>query len=263
MTVIIDIGRSLILEIVQILMGCLIAFGFIRALGGKRDLIGELNREILLMTILSSILGLLLPMDIFGIAPIILATCAVGLRLSSTIPMIASNFFFNMFVPFTDVGFNWKTGWLRVVIAFIMGISAGLLLSAIKVDNRLILRGDPENQTENPKNFLAFINKYMSRAGLFVIAGIILEVIFKEFFFYDLVNVINISSIAAVVFGFVKGYDTAAPVFIMNMIIFNLIINLKTLSGVIMLFKRKSVIGYYVYYCVWVLVFCIVNIFVS
>jgi hypothetical protein len=261
MSVVTDIGLNILFEAIQALFGCLVGFGIIKAVGGKEDLVRALNRESVLMIVLSTVFGLVLPMDIYAIAPVILASSVAGIRLSLVLPMLASNFMFNTLVPFTEVGFSWRTGWVRVVFAAAMGITAGILSSLLKVDGK-ILRPAPGNQ-DGRNSFASFFNQFMAKAGFFLIAGVILETIFKRYFFYGLVNLFDINGIATVVFGFIEGYNIASPVFILNMVMFNLVMNFKIFSGVIALFRWRGTAAFYAYFAAWVVLISIVNIFVA
>lgn len=261
MQLIFEIGGSLLFEILQILLGCLIAYGLFKALNGENELVNDLNKEIYLIPILASILGMALPMGLFGIIPIMLSAFLIGLRFPLVVPMMVSNFLFNMLVPFTEVGFSWRTIWLRIIIALIMGVAAGVITGLFKVDTGSVLRGNLDGETAGSKRFLSFVNQYLNKAGVFLIIGLILEVIFKKYFFYNLFNLIDITGMTTVILGVIKGYDVASPVFLFIMVIFYMVMNLKTLSAVIMLFKWKSTVGFYLYYVAWVVILSIINVF--
>lgn len=260
MTIMILIGKTLLFQMVQMLAGCLLAYALWKMLEGKPGAVSELNREKVLVTILASLMGIALPMGIYGMIPMVLVLVRLGLRFSLAVPLLVSNFLFNMLVPFTEVGFSWKSGLLRMLLAVGMGIAAGLVLSRIKTDPAGLLR--TVGLKENPKGPIGLAHSYLMAAGVYLILGVVLEVIFKEYFFYDFVNVVNISQISAVVFGFVKGYDITTGLFLINMILFNLVVNVITLSGVLFLFKWRGTLVYYAYFCVWVMVFCVINIFI-
>ncbi|MCX7774063.1 MAG: hypothetical protein N2376_13230, partial [Clostridia bacterium] len=70
MELVLEIGKSLILEVLQVAIGCLIGYVIFRGLMGKEHTVKELNNEKVLGIILASLLGLILPLGIFGIIPI-------------------------------------------------------------------------------------------------------------------------------------------------------------------------------------------------
>ncbi|MCX7773851.1 MAG: hypothetical protein N2376_12140, partial [Clostridia bacterium] len=115
-------------------------------------------------------------------------------------------------------------------------------------------------KAESTKNYFTWLNQYLYLAGFFILGGVILDVIFKTYFFYDVVNTVNISAISASVFSIVKGYDITTSIFLINMVLFNSVMSLKTLSAVLMLFKWKGALSYYIYFGLWVCILSVVNI---
>lgn len=266
MFLIIDIGRALFSEVVQVAAGCLISVLLYRTVKNKVDKLNAGIASELLIMLAASICGVALPLGTYGVLPILITALAIGIKYYTVLPLFISNALFNSLVPFTYVGFAWRTGIYRVILAFIVGICAGIILKLLNIDKTGILRVNTiEHTYDNAGGFTAylkFLNSYINTVGLYLILGVILDTIFLRYFFYSMMNTVNIGSIATTIFSHFKNYDITTPVFLLIMVIFYMLMNLKMFSGLLVLFKWKGILGYFVYFSIWAVTLAILNIVV-
>jgi hypothetical protein len=262
---IIDIGRILIWEMAQLMLGCLLGMLGFKFLGNKLNKLPSGLGPDLLMIITASVCGVILPLDTYGLIPILITAVIIGVRYNLILPLFIANIIFNMLVPYTDVGFMWQTGIYRILLALLAGIGMGILLRQLKLDPSKILRIQWIQTFTDKTNFsfryLKTLSAYINVFGPYMITGIILNTVFRRYIFYKLMNSINIGQIATTVFRHVPGYDITRPVFLLTMIIFNFLLDLKILSGLLSLFKWRGVAGYFVYNLSWILVLAVLNWF--
>lgn len=267
MSLLIETGTSLLIQCLQVLAGCLIAYFLFKSLQRKPSLVEALNREKILLVLFASLLGLMLPLGFFGLIPAVIAAYALGFEIWAVTPLLVSNLIFNPLVLFTDLSFSLHTGLYRIGLALAAGILAGFLLIIFKTQWQHIIRikaaerflKNAGGENRSPR-FSGILNSWFEHFGVFLLLGVILQVLFRKYVFYDLMNLFDIGTLATAFFSFVKGYDITTPLFLLNMTIFDLVMNLCTFSALASFTKLKVTLTWYVYLGLWVFLISVTNL---
>ncbi len=241
-----EAGGSIVAQIVQFAVGFVLAL-FIYYLPDQR-LSSERNNDYLII-IAASLLGLLVPLGIYGLIPIFVALSKIGFPLSMILPLIISNSLFNTLVPFFDPTFTWRTGIPRIVLAFLAGIIAGVIAKTFRFANGFFEKSSlnrvfqkPESAAKTIKSFF----KSLGIIGIYLIIGVIADLFLKRF---DITQIIFRLTYAPQL-GFMAKYFlmiSARSPFLLAMVTLTVLINPIRLSGVFTLFGFKG-IGLYTGY---------------
>lgn len=208
-----------------------------------------------------SLCGILLPLGIYGVIPLIAALLAIGLRYNAVAALLVSNVMFNMLVPFNDPSFIWKTGIRQVLFAFIAGLFAGFIAVGVKgIDSREFkqkyLPAFEKNSTKM-QMALHFIDDSFKKLGLFLIIGVIADVIFQRYVLSNVVNAFYINSFTASIPVFFASKDVSNAFFLMTFTIAYMLMNLVNLSALFAILKLRGLAAYFIYYILWALILAV------
>ncbi|MBH1940791.1 permease [Mobilitalea sibirica] len=207
------------------------------------------------MILAGSVLGMILPLNIYGVFPIVIAILAAGLPLCVGLPILISNSLFNLSIPYLDQTFVWRTGGYRIGLAFLAGIIGGLILNRWKISTRSIVKEHillTYEQQKDASKITTLISKNISSTGLYLIVGVIINVLFQQYLLWSIIEyIINNPGMSSVAMYF-AGLNVVNPIFILAMNIVNMFMNLIFLSGIFAFFKLKGIILFVAYYALLV-----------
>lgn len=243
-SLLLEAGNSIISQIIQFTIGFFLALFIYYLPDHKLD---SGNKHHYLITIVTSLLGMLLPIGIYGLIPICAAITKIGFPLYATLSLIISNSLFNALVPFVDPTFTWRTGLPRIIIAFLAGIIAGVNIKAFRfADNGVLEKNSLSSVFHKPEGFAQSIKSYFKSLwviGIYLFIGVCAELLLKRF---DIVQIIFQMAYAPQ-FGFIAKYFlmfSVKPLFLLAMVTLTALINPLRLSGVFTLLGIKGIYLY-------------------
>ena len=132
-----EMGETLIFNIVQLIAGCILAWVLYHFLNKKvKPTEGKFVKD-LCLAVLFIVIGMILPLGSFGIIPIMAALMILGFKPYIILPMFVSSTIFNILISFNDISFVWRTGYRRVILAFVIGLAFVFILKISKISVRL------------------------------------------------------------------------------------------------------------------------------
>lgn len=248
---IISIGSDLFSNIVQIAVGCILSV-LILFFGGKVTLTakGSLHKIITLITF--PVLGMALPLGIYGIIPIVAACIQIGFKYHAVCSMLISNAIFNMSVPFQDASFVWKTGVWRMIFAFVLAVLAGLLLTLLKCkEEKWIKVSHLLDGIKKPYRFESIIKSFggvINKMGLFLIAGIIFDTIYHKYIWWEFIKLLFSNPYTAGIPFYLSGLNVVNPFFLVAITLVFILMDFVRLSVMVAVMKPKGILGYYLYF---------------
>jgi uncharacterized membrane protein YraQ (UPF0718 family) len=249
-----EIGSTLFLNVVQIVIGCILA-SLIYYFGTKKHI--KTNEKLLtdlLMIGIFSIFGMIFPLNTYGLIPIFIALTYSGFRMYSLLPLLISNALFNMLVPFTDVSFVWRTGIRRVIFAFVVANMAGIILRKLENKCCRLLREDVIAKfAKKPERIIDFINilrKSIVIMGIYLIVGVIVDTIFHKYIWWDILDLLTKSQYTSFIPEFFAGYNVVNPFFLLAFTILFLLMDFIKMSALLTVFKLKGLIIFYSYFII-------------
>ena len=249
------IAGTVVSNIIQLIVGCLLSFAVFTIVHGKISVSKNTLKLNILIAALFSLCGILLPLGIYGVIPLIVVLLAVGFRCSAALSLLVSNVMFNMLVPFNDPSFIWKTGIRQVVFAFIAGFVAGLVaLIVINADSKVFRqRYMPKFNGDQSKRKMVFhfIDDNFKKLGLFLIAGVIADTVFQRYVLSYIVNTFYTNSITASIPAFFARQDVSNPFFLLTFTIAYMLMNIVNLSALSAILKFRGLAVYFGYYMLW------------
>ncbi len=249
-----NIAYAVLTEVIQLAAGSIISIPVYKVCIYLKGRSGKFFFREEIVIIISAMIGMLLPINIYGILPIAAALLAADFSFAEVVPMLVANTLFNMSVPYTDPMFIWRTGINRVVLACLAGVFGGILLRRFKEPD-LLLRLDrvvileKERDIHQWSKALELIRSNMIEAGAFLLVGVCLNEIFYGYILWPVLQYIYTSPNTAFIPGYFAQLDVVNPFFLQAMNIVHMLMNLVALSGLFVLMKLKGVslyIGYYV-----------------
>lgn len=252
-----EIGVSIASNVAQLIIGCLLSIPAYHLAAGKLKNIKSGFAGDISLIALFSLVGVVLPLGPYGVLPIFAALAATGLKPFMILPLLMANAVFNMLIPYNDVSFAWKTGMKRVVFALLAAILAGILLRRLKDRGESLLRSDNittlgESEGDLSKVF-GKLSTTVSTAGPYLIAGVIVDVVFHKYIWWDILNFITHNSYTSFVPGFFARYNVANPFFLLAMTIAFILLDFVRTSSFTVVFRLKGLVLYYIYFAAWVL----------
>ncbi len=224
----------------------------------------SLKKELTIIFITTTI-GLVLPISGFAIVPVIAVLVNKGYPPYTILPMMFSNFLFNMLVPLSDVSFTWHGGFRLVVLAFAAGISAGIVLKMVLNKNRSVVNWKLVHDISlEPSNLQGIIKSFIKSANIimpYLLIGVVANALFLNFAFMRIMGWVNTGPIGTIIPVIFKGYDITTPVFLLAMSILSMLMNLRNLSVLVLIFKFKGIFLYYIYFILWILLLATANFF--
>lgn len=247
---IVEISNNIIFHGLQFIIGFIFAF-FLNYLPYQE------KRADYLKVICFSFIGMLLPLGIYGIIPIIGVLSVKGFRRFLMVPIIISNTIFNTLIPFTDPGFTWKTGVPRLLMAFVTAVIAGITLK--KFQNRFMsedyfrinllnkLFAKPDSFRFGIKNFF----KSLMVIIIVLIPGIIINLLFKQYGMNQIMYLMYIPQFRFLSEIFV--FISIKPAFLLSFHILGQLLDGLRIFGLIFLFRFKGLRFYYLYLLLYVI----------
>ncbi len=251
-SIIYDVLGSVILNILQLLTGCFFLFLFIRYNDRKINRLGDFSG--LFRILLCSFAGMLLPVNTYGILPVVIGLYVYGYGLPVVIPVLISNFIFNMSVPYTEMNFVWEPNIIRIATAFLAGVLSGIILKLIKTSPRQIIREKSiheliDKQRKLPEFIRLFIS-HIESMGLYIICGAIINTLFHRYLFYFLLKQLYSSQLGSNAIDVFMGFDITNSMFVAAGQIINRLMDLSALTAMFFLLKVKSILGVYIFFSI-------------
>ncbi len=254
-------------NVIQLIAGCLLAVIVYNVLKGRIDDVLDaaglkrLSFKRVLIIAMLSLAGVILPLGIYGIIPIIAALLAVGFKGYAAGALLVSNVMFNMLIPGSDPGFIWKNGYRQLIFAFIAGFAAGLFIlitsngegSAVRQRYMPQMKEDPSKL----KMLVLFADDSFRKLGLLLVAGVIADTVFQRYMLGDIVNAFYSNPVTEAIPTFFGGQNVSNPLFMLTFKIIYMLINLVNLFVLSAVLKLKWLIRYFGYYLLWAVVLAI------
>ena len=251
-----EIGVSVVSNIVQLIIGCLLSIPlYYLAVKRIKNIKSGFTCDLALIAAFS-LLGTLLPLGPYGALPAFAALITAGIKPYMSLPLLISNTVLNMLIPYNDVSFVWKTGMKRVVFALFAAILAGMALRMIKGRGEGFLRLKSITMLGETavgiKKVFGMLARNISLAGPYLIVGVITDVIFHKFIWWDFLNFITHNSYTSFLPGFFARYDVVNPFFLLAMTTVFILLDFVRTSSYMMIFRFKGLVVYYIYFAAWV-----------
>jgi len=244
--------RLMLMDILQLAAGC--AFPLLAGLMLKRgvSLRVEGKRRRLLAMAASSLAGMLLPVSSFGVVSVMAALWLAGLELELALPLLVSNFLFSMYMPLSYAVFDWGGNLIRIALAFLSGMAAGLMLSHSGATAQTVFRKSVYNKLftghRNKTNYLAIFLDYIKMAWPYILVAAILKVAMSEGIFYMLQGKFLTSGFGlSAATEFLK-LNVYSPFFGTLLAVLGQLVDFSMLASLIFLLKFKSFCKFYAYY---------------
>jgi uncharacterized membrane protein YraQ (UPF0718 family) len=207
------------------------------------------------VVVLAAIGGMILPLDIYGMIPIAAALLAREFRFSMVLPLLISNLLFNMLVPFTDPGFIWRTGIPRVILAWITGITVGVLFAALKSDAGNLRNGKGikvlSGESLNIKNIIVNSGWNIIIAAGFLILGATAHSVFHRILWANFIQMLYTSPQTAYLPRWFAGLNVTNPFFLLAITMALTLMNLTRLLALFIILKPRGVLFYIIYNLAW------------
>ena len=252
-----EIGVSVVSNVAHLIIGCILSIPIYYLAAKKLKNIKSSFASDIALVVVFSLLGALLPLGPYGALPAFAALLAAGLKPYMVLPLLISNTVFNMLIPYNDVSFAWKTGMKRVVFALLAAILAGMVLRMVKDKGEGLLRSAnitaPGENSGDLKKVFGMLARNISLAGPYLIVGVIVDVAFHKFIWWDILYFITHNSYTSVIPGFFARYNVVNPFFLLAMTIVFILLDFVRTSSYMMIFRFKGLVVYYIYFAAWVI----------
>lgn len=177
--------RSTLIGTLELAVGCLLPVfaNHFTTQGAALNAGGRAKR--CAVSLAAAFAGMLLPFGSFGAIPVVAAGWLAGLDLPLVLPLLVSNFIFNLSMPLTDAVFVWSGNIVRIAAALGAGALSGvwLLRSGGKAGN--ILRAAAFSRFfeghRGKRNYLSIFRDYFESAGLFILAAALLQAFLAQY----------------------------------------------------------------------------------
>lgn len=263
-------------NVIQLIAGCLLAtIAYSVFKGCIDDALGapglkRLSFKRVLIIALLSLTGIILPLGIYGIIPLIAALLAAGFNGYAAGALLVSNVMFNMLIPGSDPGFIWKNGYRQLIFAFIAGFAAGLLvlLASNGEGSAIASKGEGSavrqrympgirEDASRPKMFVLLADDSFRKLGLLLVIGVIADTVFQRYMLGGIVNAFYSNPITEAIPTFFGSRNVSNPMFMLTFKIIYMLMNLINLFVLGAVLKIKWLIRYFGYYLLWAVVLAI------
>ncbi len=238
-----EMGETLIFNIVQLIAGCILAWVLYHFLNKKvKPTEGKFVKD-LCLAVLFIVIGMILPLGSFGIIPIMAALMILGFKPYIILPMFVSSTIFNILISFNDISFVWRTGYRRVILAFVIGLAFVFILKISKISVRLTNFPKFEDNKINFKGIASIAGDMINKLGIFLVVGIVADTLFNTYVLPGIIDAIFKS--ASFIPKYFGSLNVVNPFFILAITLVKAIFDLTRLSALISFFKPKGFIIYY------------------
>ncbi|HEX2944981.1 MAG TPA: hypothetical protein VHT96_03390 [Clostridia bacterium] len=262
-----SIAGSAAANVLQLVAGCLLAIVAYIVFKGRLDDafntsgLKRLSFKRVLIIVFLSITGVVLPLGIYGIIPLIAALLAAGFNSYAAGALLVSNVMFNMLVPGNDPGFIWKNGYRQLVFAFVAGLAAGLLLLIVsgRGSNAVRLGYMPQikDDMSKPKMLALLVDDSFRKLGLLLVAGVIVDTVFQRYMLGGIVNAFYSNPVTEAIPTFFGSQNISNPLFQLTFKIIYMLMNFINLFALSAVLKPGWLVRYFVYWLVWAVILSI------
>ena len=246
------IAKTLAFNLLQIIIGSIIAILIYKFIGKENKTTNKKLFYKIGFVFLFSFLGLILPLEAFGIIPIVVALLVVGFSLYEVAPLIFSNSLFNMLVPSNEPSFIFRTGILRIMIAYLAGVLIGLILWKLnwKEDSFFKIKKIKDLNKGIISSFFTLLKDNLDFMGIYLLIGVAINTFINEYFLLNSIDVVYSNNILYTLLKLVSGFNVVNPIFLVALAIVSMLLNFVKLSALISIFKPKGLITFYIYFIV-------------
>jgi len=251
-----DIISIIIFNMLQVAVGCILSV-MICHLRDKKKL--TLPDNLLIDTLLislSSLAGVLLPLDMFGLIPVIATAVILGVKFQFIGSILTSNLVFNMLLPFTSTVFIWEANISRIAFSFFLGFIAGILLKLFKVKEgmlRLGLFGKLAFSRNTPKSAGKRVLYNMGLIIPFIVAGAIANAFFQQYVYMDLMTLFYTSPFGSSTTSYLMGSSsTSNPFFLLAMPLASIFTDLIKVTSILTVFRIRGLLLFTAYFGFWI-----------
>lgn len=254
---VLETGVSIASNVAQFIVGCLLSIPLYYIAEKKLKSIKPGVAGDMLLIAAFSLLGAALPLGPYGVVPLFGALASAGLKPFAALPLLAANSVFNMLIPYNDVSFAWKPGAKRVVLALAAAVLAGLLLRMLKDGGRGLLRAGGINEpgviAGGRRKLMSILSANIGLAGPFLIVGVVFDVIFHKYLWWEIITFITHNSYTNFLPGFFARYNVANPFFLLAITLAFVLLDFARTSAYALIFRLKGLAIYYTYFAVLIL----------
>ncbi|MCX8131055.1 MAG: hypothetical protein N3I35_13280 [Clostridia bacterium] len=247
-----EIGQVLISNTVQLVMGCILSIIISYCFRSRQNNENTGLLRVFLYIAASSTVGIVLPLNMYGLVIPCITLLALGQRSYSVFPMLVSNALFNMLVPYSDVSFVWRNGTKRVILAFAAGVLIGLALKTLSVKEMTLFRKlnglGSDKEYSGISGISGFIVDSISMVGIYLIIGVIIDTLFRKYAFFSILGFIFNNPKTAFIPRLLAGYDIVNPYFLLAKNIVIVLMDFIKMSALLVILKPKGLLAYYGYY---------------
>jgi uncharacterized membrane protein YraQ (UPF0718 family) len=259
-------ATSVLSNTLQLILGCILSILLFYFINNKNHLSGLKLYQDILVTILLSFVGIILPLGIYGLIPIIIVFLIRKFKDHAVFSLLVSNIIFNMTVTFLDPGFILKSGFLQIILAFVAGILIGVFLRLLITSENIIFKqqdiGFEENKPFNITILKNVLNKTIIKVVPYILAGVIVNLLFQKYIFSGFFNEIFSNSNTSFIPSFLAKHDVTSPNFLLAMTLFTSLMDLTKLSGLLFLLKIKG-LGIFLGFCLFLIILLVVPAFIK
>jgi hypothetical protein len=248
-----EVSTDVLFNVVSIIIGCLVAYPLFIFINHRQNKVSDSMMKNLCFIVVSAVIGAAIPLDTYGILPIIVALYAANCKTQIILPLFVTNFIFNSTTPFIESNFTWRTGQYRVVFAVIAGIIAGLLIKIF--ENKMggmflrVKLKDFFTGLTGVKGFFKYLTTCIEGTLIFLVLGVIANSVFHRYFMYDVLKAVNASSAGASAFRYMNSFNVSNAFFVLALTLLNILMNITKLSALAFVFKIKGIVAYLIYFC--------------
>jgi hypothetical protein len=200
-----------------------------------------------------AVLGMLLPLGVHGLLPIIITLAASGVRLNLIIPALASNALFNTQILFSGYIYSPEAYIGQILSALIAGMAVGMILRLSSIKHTGIFRnrgfGEPVQEGITLKSMAGNISSSILYIGPYLLIGSIINVLVQRYLIREIMTFVYMTSL---------GYGAANFFMQRNASInhiFNCVVNIAAMfmnftlfSTLIAVLRARAVLFFYLYY---------------
>lgn len=252
MSTITAITTDVVVNAAQLLAGCILAIPIHRFASRRLWLLGNGRGTVFASLLLFSVCGSLLPLGVFGIAPLFCALLAAGLPLPAALSFLCSNLLFNMLVPLRDPSFIWKTGYGRPILAVAAALLVGslCLMARCRAEPLVRPRGLTRavDRTVDLGTSVRLVGRFFVWALPFVFAGTAADGVFRRFLVREVLQFLAANPATSPIVGFMSSRNVGNPFFLLAMWVLSGMIDLAKLSTLAVILKPKGLLAYFGYF---------------
>ncbi len=253
---IVQFGFDVLGNFLQIIIGSVLSVILYHSIKtGVENIKINLKNDLLIISA-TSCLGLMLPLNTFGVLPVFFCFVFAGLKIYSALPVLFSNMLFNLLIPFNDPTFILKTGISRLVLAFIIGVTAGIFLRSFKLSGNIVRISSASEMFDgnlSVKSTIRNINRNINSWAPIMIGGVLFNNIFDKFIIYNLTSEVFKNENTSFIPRLFAKFNVVHPGFLLTLCIVYALMNFTNLAAIFAALKPKGILIYIGFFAVWAL----------